>query len=418
MQFFVEPPVPRKAFAGLFLLKVLMGVVLWSIYTFYYTNRLDADIYKYFDDSAIMFNAIYHNPLHYFQMLSGIDENAPHLLPYYDEMNSWYNIDMIYNDNRTMIRLNAFFRLFSFGFYHVHSILMVFLAFIGLTGIFKIFNRIKTGRSYEFVFACFLLPSILFWTSGVLKDSLLVTALGLMLFALFKLLQKYQHKYLLLLSFSTLILLFIKLYIIIAILPGIVAWLWSHVTNNRKVWLKFTVTYLIYFLIGLNIHYILPNYDVVYLIYLKQHNFLNLAADVGAGSLIEIHKLEPDFKSLLISSPEAFKNTLLRPWFFESRSPLILLAGLENLFILLLMIFYITQYNFHLKDQQKTLLWFSIYFVIILFVLAGHVTPVMGALVRYKAPALPFLIGIFILLSDNEKVNNILRKITARFNKT
>ena len=414
MNFFAEPPVSRKVFSGIFLLKVIMGVALWAIYTFYYTNRLEADIYKYFDDSAIMYDAIYKQPSHYFQMLLGINEDASHLLPYYDKMNSWYNIDMIYNDNRTMIRLNAFFRLFSFGYYHIHSIFMVFLAMLGLTGIFKIFNRVKPGRTIELIFACFLLPSILFWTSGVLKDSLLMTALGLMLFSFYKLSGTYKHKYLILLMLTTLILFFIKLYIIIALLPGIIAWLWSHISDYRKTWLKFAVTYLIYFAVGLNIHYIFPNYDVVYLISLKQHNFLNLANEVGAGSIIEIHKLEPNLKSLIVSAPEAFKNTLLRPWFFESTSPLILLAGLENLFILLLIIFYLFHFKKDLIVEQKSLLWFSVFFVIILFVLAGLVTPVMGALVRYKTPALPFLLVIFILLSDNEKVNKIIEEIRKR----
>ncbi|MGI8892424.1 MAG: hypothetical protein ACR2GN_03085, partial [Bacteroidia bacterium] len=162
MNFFAEPPVPRKVFAGIFILKVFMGLLLWVIYTFYYTNREEADIYKYFDDSAIMFNSLFQHPSHFFQMLLGVNEDAAYLLPYYDEMRSWYNIDMIYNDNRTMIRLNAFFRLFSFGYYHIHSIFMVFLAMIGLTAIFKIFNRIKPGRVLEFIIACFLLPSILF----------------------------------------------------------------------------------------------------------------------------------------------------------------------------------------------------------------------------------------------------------------
>ncbi|MGI8893342.1 MAG: hypothetical protein ACR2GN_07755 [Bacteroidia bacterium] len=417
MNFFAEPPVSRKVFAGIFLLKVLMGVALWAIYTFYYTNRAEADIYKYFDDSAVMFNALKENPDHYIQMLSGINEDASHLMPYYADMTSWDNKDFLYNDNRTMIRLNAFFRLFSFGFYHVHSVFMVFLSFIGLTGIFKIFNRIKPGRASEFILACFLLPSILFWTSGVLKDSLLISALGLTLFSLYKLLQKYQHKYLLLLVISMLILLFIKLYIIIAILPGMIAWLWSHITGYKKVWLKFAIAYLIYFTVGLNIHYVFPDYDVVYLIYLKQHNFLNLAADVGAGSVIDIYKLEPNFQSLLISAPEAFKNTLFRPYFFESFSPLILLAGIENLLLIIILIFYLFHFTIILNDHQKPLLWFSIFFVIILFVLIGLVTPVMGAMVRYKAPALPFLIGIFIILSDNEKINSILLKITARFRK-
>lgn len=415
MNFFAEPPVSRKFFVGIFLLKVVVGVILWAIYTFYYTHRLEADIYKYFDDSAVMFDALKKNPNHFIQMLSGINEDAKHLLPYYERMNSWYNNDMMYNDSRTMIRLNAFFRLFSFGYYHVHSIFIVFLSTIGLTAIFKIFNRIKPGRHYEFITACYLLPSVLFWTSGVLKDGLLISALGLLLFSFYKLLEIFRWKYFILLFLSLIFLVFIKPYVIMIIAPAIIAWLWSVKTNYHWIWFKFISVYIIYFLVGFNIHYLFTDFNIVYLIYLKQLNFLNLAVDVGAGSIIEINKLQPNLISLLLNGPEAFKNTLFRPYFFESTSPLILLAGLENLLILLLITFYLFNFSSNLNNKQRCLLWFSIYFVVILFVLIGLVTPVMGAMVRYKAPALPFLLGIFIILSNDERLNKILRKLNLRF---
>ena len=68
-----------------------MGVVLWAIYSFYYTDRVTADIFKYFDDSKIMFDALTEKPAHFFKMLSGINDNTPEIAVYYDEMNFWQN---------------------------------------------------------------------------------------------------------------------------------------------------------------------------------------------------------------------------------------------------------------------------------------------------------------------------------------
>jgi hypothetical protein len=39
-----------------------------------------------------------------------------------------------------------------------------------------------------------------------------------------------------------------------------------------------------------------------------------------------------------------------------------------------------------------------------MFILTGLITPVMGAIVRYKVPALPFLMILLVMLIDKEKL--------------
>jgi len=53
-------------------------------------------------------------------------------------------------------------------------------------------------------------------------------------------------------------------------------------------------------------------------------------------------------------------------------------------------------------------MFFCAGFVLILFILTGIATPVMGAIVRYKVPALPFLLIVFLLIIDKDK---LLKKI-------
>ena len=79
-------------------------------------------------------------------MLTGIGSDAPELKKYYDTMLNWYNTDLVFNDSRTMIRINAFLRLFSMGTYFPHAVLMCFLAMTGLTGIFRWLHRLAPTR--------------------------------------------------------------------------------------------------------------------------------------------------------------------------------------------------------------------------------------------------------------------------------
>src|SRR5690606_31718473 len=76
---------------GIFLLKIAAGTVLWAIYTFIYPDRLTADLFKYFDDSAVMFSALAENPVDYFKMLFGIRNDTPYFSEnYYTKMNNWF----------------------------------------------------------------------------------------------------------------------------------------------------------------------------------------------------------------------------------------------------------------------------------------------------------------------------------------
>ena len=49
-----------------FYLKIISGFILVFIYTNYYNSRNQADIYRYFDDSEIMYNALSENPKDFF----------------------------------------------------------------------------------------------------------------------------------------------------------------------------------------------------------------------------------------------------------------------------------------------------------------------------------------------------------------
>ncbi|MFT3886539.1 MAG: hypothetical protein QM724_14285 [Flavobacteriales bacterium] len=169
--FFTAPGLPRRTIGALFLLKIAAGTLLWYIYTYHYTDRATADIYKYFDDGNVLFRALSSDhPVDYARMLFGVDNRAVHLnTDYYMVMNNWYRQyeGNLYNDAHTLIRFNAFVRLFSFGVYHVHTVFACFLGLIGLTALYKAFVPYLAGAERALTVSIFLLPSVLFWGSGV-----------------------------------------------------------------------------------------------------------------------------------------------------------------------------------------------------------------------------------------------------------
>ena len=186
LKIFKHNSVSTKTFSVIFLLKLLAGFALFLIYTRFYPDRKFADIFRYYDDSKIMFDAFRDKPYDFFRMVTGFHAADNNLKPYYDSMLNWYNSEMIFNDSRTMIRLNALMRFFSLNAYYPHAIFMCFLSFVGLTGLFKVFSSEIKNKTRELIFGVYLLPSVMLWSSGVIKEAFLLFSIGMLLYYLKK----------------------------------------------------------------------------------------------------------------------------------------------------------------------------------------------------------------------------------------
>ena len=275
-------PISPRVFLGVFVLKITAGTFLYWIYTSYYPNRETADIFKYFDDSYYMTQALWEQPSDFFKMLFGVNNNSPYFSEtYYEKMNHWFRVyeSSMYNDSHAIIRFNAVVRLFSFGNYHVHTVFMCFVSLLGLTALFKAVS-LKV-RNPKLLFAViFLLPSTLLWGSGVLKEGLMFFGLGFLIYSLVKINSKEERKlvYWLLFIFGLMVLLFqVKFYVLAAFATGILAYSFIEQTSQRFLSIKYGLAFILVLVLGLNFHYFSPEFNVLDLIVTKQKDFIGLA---------------------------------------------------------------------------------------------------------------------------------------------
>jgi hypothetical protein len=182
----------------------------------------------------------------------------------------------------------------------------------------------------------------------------------------------------------------IKPYILFVFFPGIIAW----VLLKRNVQLRLLITTAIYLVYAAIIFFMAPQISgsrVSELLSSKQNEFYMVASRDNAGSVIKIPPLQGNNESLFGNMPQAFATTFFRPVIGESKNPLILIASVENLAIFLFVIACLLSIRKDPAKKKPALFYAALFFGVAIFVLAGLVTPVMGALVRYKVPALPFL---------------------------
>ncbi len=408
LRFFECDGLSRGLIVFIFLLKVVFGTLLWAIYTYYYTDHSTADIYKYFDDSSVIYDALRSHPIDYFKILFGIgNDNSYFDQQYYHHMNYWSRSEntSLYNESHTIIRFNSFVRLFSLGNYHVHTVFICFLSLIGLTAIYKTFVTQFENKKTELILIVFFLPSMLLWSSGVLKEGLIIFTLGIVIYCV-KLILDRKINIILLLSFlclSLYLLVLTKFYAIAAIIPCVAAWLWCGFTNNKHVALKFLGVSIVYVAYLLSLHNINDFYSVPQLLALKQHEFISLAQDQAAKSFIETPILEPTLKSVILNSPTALVNIIMRPHLFETKSPLIFISALENIVIVAFFIIAIFSNGFK-RISVSPLFFLALFFSLIMFIVIGLTTPILGALVRYRSTALPFFLIVILWIYNKENL--------------
>lgn len=413
-RFFDAQGLSRRSLGLFFLLKILAGTALWYVYTYIHTDRPTADIYRYFDDGNIMFRALPDHPVDYLRMLTGIGNDQPHFdVNYYQVMHNWYRQyeGNLYNDAHTMIRFNAFVRLFSFGHYHVHTVFACFLCTIGLVALYRAFAPRVVGHERPWALSLFVLPSMLFWTSGVLKEALLLFGLGIFLLAIMQLLRGRSRIWFLVLPPAIVLLFFLKFYVLLSLVPALCAYVWCSLTGGRRAWMKFAITFGAFLILGLNSDLIYPNFRILEVLYVKQRDFLGMATSVHSGSLVEVTPLEPNIGSFIRQAPHALYMTFLSPLTAWKHGALGLMSALENALLVVLAVL-VFRWRRPWAEVDKALLLFCLGYCLLLALVIGWTTPVIGAMVRYRVPLLPFLLLAGMCIADPGRSPGWLRKTT------
>jgi hypothetical protein len=377
--------------AMLFLLKLAAATLLWVIYTRIYPDRSTADLFKYFDDGMVMYGALPSSPGDYLRMVCAVGNDAPYFdAHYYTVMNNWYRAfeTGFYNDAHTMIRYNAVLGLLSFGHFPVHLVLSAGVAIWGSVLLYMAMLRLAPHGGAFLLIAVFLVPTLVLWPSGPLKENLLVAGMGAFLWGLVPGGKPAAAQRAAALFVGVTLMLLVKSYVLLCLLPGAMGWALSH-GRQQNAWSWHAMTHGV-LLIALLVLGQSPNLNAPELLARQQQDFVNMARSVQAGSLVELPRLDGTWHALLLNAPHALYMSFLSPVAMFGHGPLGTLASVEGIAVWVLAIFVVI----HLPKGRvdvALLLW-CLSFLLLLGLLIGWTTPVVGALVRYRLPLLPFLV--------------------------
>lgn len=389
ISFFQKAELSNNILIGLFVIKIAAGLG----YAFFYqlpAYNANSDTYRFFNYSLQETDVLLHHPIQFIKELFSFGYSTSGNLFVGD--NSYWN-DLKSN---IIIKLLAVCNIFSFRSYYVNIIFFNFFFFTGTIALYRFIKAYYAEQKWLTIACTFLIPSFLFWCSGIHKDGLIFSLIAIVLWQFNQCLKnKFNFKKLLIITIALLLLFGLRNYVCLSITLCLISWFWAEKKQSIKPFFYIYSIAFVFFFCGslINNQLNFPQYLVT-----KQEEFKKLSG----GSSIATTVLEPNLMSFIKYLPQATDIVLLRPHFTEIKNKSYLPAIVENTLVLILLIGVVV-----LKKKNHKLpfaLLATLFFAITLLLITGYTITFSGAIVRYKSIALPLLILPLLSYLDVQKI--------------
>ncbi|MFT3845090.1 MAG: hypothetical protein QM725_08560 [Lacibacter sp.] len=382
IRFFKDTGLSNKWLISLFLLKVIAGIAYGWFFTTIPDYKTTADTWKFFLDAESDTQLLTRNPVRFFVSFfeNPEDKGYKHL---FSSTNSYWNdLRHLY-----MVKIVAIFNALSGSRYYVNVIFFSFLTMFGPIAFIRVMNDIFPNRLTLLTISTFLFPSFLFWSSGIHKDGIVFTLLSLIIFIMhFSLRDKrFGIKQVLLIALLILLIFPVRNHVVLAAVPGLFAW-WMAEKYFKRKWIAFLLVTIISTAIFFGGKYIHPKFNLPVSIVLRNKEFIKL----GGNSFLPQRKLESTFTGFVKNAPQALNHTLARPYITEIASPFYLFCALEILMMWILAGICFFYYNDNPYRHSAVL--FLLLISAVLLLLIGLIVPQLGAIVRYRAIFIPYIL--------------------------
>ena len=256
------------------------------------------------------------------------------------EMNNWDTSykNSLMNESRLLIKINAILNIIGLKNYFFNSITFILMAFVGEYLIFKsLIVKFKFKNPKILFWSLLLFPSIFLWSSGILKEPLIILSFGLILNSLNV---KRRKKWINISSFilAALIIFKVKFYIFICFFPALISYIISEKTKFKPLRIIFTICVIISIIIfamgKLN-----NSYNPLKILSQKQNDFITLSELFDTGSAYKIIPIEPSITSLLKAIPMGSINGFFRPFPNNIKNLLQLFPLIENILLYLTVLY-------------------------------------------------------------------------------
>lgn len=392
-RFFEVEGINKKFSYAAFGFKLLLGFANYYIWL----NIIGhGDSLRYVHDSDLVYQTLWSHPADYFQLLIGHSkEHVPEHLKYITENLSieWHVSE--YN----MVRLLAILNLFSFGSAWGNIAILSFFSFVASIALFKtLIKYFETGHRKKRILylLIFFVPSIVFWSSALLKEGPSLILLSILFIQLLHLENQYSWKRFFYIVISLYLLWLVRDYLLFLILPNLLIFFLLRYYRSAKAWHSLAIT--LFFIVCI----VAVNY--------RDHFFTGMLKDQQTYFLenptdpdYHFRLLDGSMVNLISNIPYSFNNILFRPNLLHSSDPFRIYQAIELLLTWVFAAFCLFRFK-RSKSNLLTQMFFLLFCVELLFIYGILVTDA-DTLSRYRTVPLFFL--LIILISGTKRSDSL-----------
>jgi len=378
------------------------GALFYGLLIFFYYG--DGDSFNYYREAMIIR-----------QQIDSGAESIMVLFAPYNYVRTTYEITAAGHEGGWLMeKLVILLSYISFSRYLVTTMLFSTLAYAGIMKMMETFAEIMPEWHRYVAWIVLFFPSLAVYGTGILKDTVCLSALGWLIYSSHRLINQKDHhlKYMIIFLVSATLIFMIKTYIIAAFaIPFLIYLILIYVRkfdNNLVRKLVFPIMIallvLIVYAFSSSIESALGQYasgNLVENVQAQQSTYLN-QQDAESGAVFDIGAMEPTIAGMLKVLPAGAVATLYRPFLWESKKVIMLFSALESLAILLFTLFVIWKagiFRFFRKISSDPFIFLCLCFSLIFAAVVGISTLNFGTLSRYRIPIIPFyLCGLLMIL--------------------
>lgn len=402
-KFFTNSGLSNSQLVILFLLKVMAGIFYGWIGIHYGSLAKMIDTWVYHIEGLQEEKILTTHPIEFFTSIFKTYQGG--YARFFSTHDSWWN-DIKAN---FFIKILAIFDVLSFGNYYINVIFYSFISFFGPIAVFRIMKDVFPTQLFPVLIASFLVPSFLYWTSGLHKEGFIFLGLSLMLYQFYFGFKKKTFTFhrIIFILLGLIMILISRNFLVVPLLPPLLAWFLCQKIKTKPL-LIFSTVFFFALVVFFAAKYISPSLDFPQYTVTKQQEFLKLEGN----SSIPVKALQPGFASFFNNAPQAFSLAVLRPYPSDVRHLLSLAAASE---VILLLIFFVIFLFIRKKGTSLSpFLLFCIFFSFGILIMIGYSVNNLGAIVRYRSIVFPLLLAPMAAKIDWNRIGKLFININNK----
>lgn len=434
--FYISKKIGNKILYKLFfynwLFRSIGGLGLMVFYKHYYGW---GDMWSYITDSITLSNFVIYSPFLFIKFafvsiynhsfFKALYDHQIYEFFYYFGHSLNYYID--YNSEMVSL-LSVPFSVLGFNSYYGTTLLIATAsAWVGWLG-YLVFVRYFPRYWREGAIGLLFMPSVWAWLAAPLKETYAMIGLNLVVYGIYQILENKRLGWVFLVLFGIWLSYVVKPYVPLAFLPFLFVWVYLRFNKySRHLLYRYFFSPILFFLF-ISLSYFAVRYlsdstgkykienilNQAYLVYDDLTRNESYYAQTG-GSTYNLGEFEPTIEGVIKKFPVATATALFRPFLWEAKKPVILLAAIETTMVLLLLIWNLFSSG-SLRVLKKALshpfLVFCFGYGLFFLFMVGLTSGNFGNLVRYRLPGYTFFLSALLVtfaMAKDEATRNRMR---------